>query len=97
MFSFFKTWKVYYKQLYALSFFLYSRNVQTTFVKNPKLKIICFQSWFLIKAWSDKAVKGTIVSPALPSLHGIWKSLEIMLLVTLRTKVEVTDQNRTYV
>ena len=44
-----------------------------------------------------KCLKGSKVSPALPSLHGIWRSLEIMLIVTLRTKVEVTDQSRTYV
>ena len=48
--------------------FSYSRNAQVTCAKATTEKI-SFHN-FVIIAWSDKAVKGTALNWALPSLHG---------------------------
>ena len=62
------------------------RNAQVTLVEKPQFKTICFQNYehgYLIHTWSDKALKGTVVSRALPCLK--WGSLEITLTVPLQS------------
>ena len=71
-----------------------SKNAQVTFVDNPQLNLICFQSlkqWFLIHTWSDKGIKGTVVNRAMPSMHR--GSLEITLTVPLKIKVNLVYKN----
>ena len=61
-----------------------SRNTKVTFVEKPQLKATrfqCFKHWYSIHTSLNKALTGTVVNRALPSLNG--ESLEIMLTVPL--------------
>ena len=52
------------------------------YAKKPQMKIYSLKKqnhWYLIRTWSDKAFKGTVVNRALTSLHG--GLLEIMLTI----------------
>ena len=45
---------------------------EVTFVEKPQIEIIKYSNYkldYLIHAWSEKALKGTVVDQALPSLH----------------------------